>query len=301
MSINTNYTEKDFNALWSKTDTELKVIMSQAARKLLTQNIGYSEKADNERMYAAAQAVLTTKDNRRSRETEIKDTYKEKIKQAYVNLKAAFTPNGQLVAAILEEEDCLTESEIHSWCDELQAIDDDEFHELLQDLVDDGVIGKMATDYLVPEERYQLLRLCFKSLGFEYSQKVTYTSWLKKILPHKYPEKDFTKFFDFSSHILKELDWEKETFYPEDLFWKMDLEVKPSSYFETPEENLELLEKAGHKSPVLRNALREGDATGLYHQVKDVIARLHKWGVLSSFEGCYYLPLLGERNDAEAV
>lgn len=293
-STNTNYYKKDFNALWRKTDTELKVIMSQAARKLLTQNIGFSEKADNQSKYAAAQAVLAVKEIRKSREATIKETYEEKIKKAYLNLKAAFTPNGQLVAAILEEEDCLTESEIHSWCDELQAIDDGEFHELLEDLASDGVIGKMDADDPASETKYQLLRVCLKSLGFDYLSRGRYSSWLKKILPRRYPERNFTKFFEYTSHILKELERERETFYPEDLFWKMDLEVTSSDNLGSPKEKLELLEKAGHKSPVLRNAVRNQDATELYQQVNDVIERLHRWGVLSSFEGCYYLPLLGE-------
>ncbi len=300
MSTSINYTEKDFNVLWNKTDTELKVIMSRAARKLLTQNIGTTEKIDNERQYAAAQAVLTVKENRKLKEEKIKTIFEDKIKKAYLNLKAAFTPNGQLVAAILEEENSLTESEIHNWCDELQEIDDNEFHELLQNLVDDGVIGKVEADDVVPEEKYQLLRMCLKSLGFDRTQshggRETYTSWVRKYLPLRFPDKKFERFFDSSSHILEELDREKGTFYPEDLFWKMDLNAEPSE-FDTTEERLELLEGMGHKSLVLKNAVKTGDATGLYHQVKDVISRLHEWGVLSSFEGCYYLPLLGEKTE----
>lgn len=298
MSTNTPYSGDDFNALWSKTDTELKEIISQAARKLLTQNIGISEELDLKRKSGVAQAVLTVKEDRRSQKAKIKKAYEEKIKNAYLNLKAAFTPNGQLVAAILEEEGILTESEIHNWCDELQVIDDSEFHALLQDLVADGVIGKIDADYLVPEEKYQLLRLCLKSLGFDYLQahggRETYTSWLKKILPSRYPDNDFEKFFENSSHILNELKWEKETFYPEDLFWKMDSLVERSDC-ESPEERQEALEKAGHTSPTLWVAVGDGDAKALYRQVKGVISRLHGWGVLSSFEGCYYLPLLGEK------
>ena len=61
---------------------------------------------------------------------------------ALLTLKAAPTPNGQLVAAILEEEDGKTAEELAGWCDELDSLDDADFRALLSDLVDDGIIEK---------------------------------------------------------------------------------------------------------------------------------------------------------------
>ena len=56
-STNQKYLQRDFDALWTKSEAELKVTMSQAARTLLTQNVGYSEESDNKRKYADAEAV----------------------------------------------------------------------------------------------------------------------------------------------------------------------------------------------------------------------------------------------------
>ena len=72
--------------------------------------------------------------------------------KAILNLPNAATLNGQLVAAILEEvPDGLTQKQIASWCDELEAIPEEDFKALLDGLVKEKIIE------LDEKGRYSLL------------------------------------------------------------------------------------------------------------------------------------------------
>ena len=74
---------------------------------------------------------------------------------ALLTLRAAATPNGQLVQAILEDEDRLSRSELAGWCDELASLDDAVLDQLLKDLVEDGVLESPDN-----EGRYRLRVVC---------------------------------------------------------------------------------------------------------------------------------------------
>ena len=280
-STNQKYLQRDFDALWSKSEAELKVTMSQAARTLLTHNVGYSEESDNKRKYAAAEAGLAEKERRKKEEDSIKKIYEQRVEKAFLNLKAAHTPNGQLVVAILEEEKSLTEDELHNWCVELQAINEDDFHSLLQDLVDDGVIYQPE----VSDGKYEILRLCLKSRTFDY--RYDYKTWVKKVIALKYPDKDFKVQFKTMEYTLSNLFLMREIFYPEDFF--SDLE------FLAKEGNMQEIEAQGYGTAAIRRAVEDKDLTLAYKMVRTNLDQLHKWGVLGSINGGYYLPLLGER------
>lgn len=73
------------------------------------------------------------------------------------NLPYAVTANGQLVAAILEDEDGLTEDELYTWCDELEQLERDDFILLLNGLRSEGVIK-------LSDNVYHLLAICGKNL-----------------------------------------------------------------------------------------------------------------------------------------
>ena len=60
----------------------------------------------------------------------------------FLRLKNAASPNGQLVAAILEDEDGKTAEELAGWCDELAEIPDEKFSELLEGLITEGFLEK---------------------------------------------------------------------------------------------------------------------------------------------------------------
>ena len=280
-STNQKYLQRDFDALWTKSEAELKVTMSQAARTLLTQNVGYSEESDNKRKYAAAEAVLAEKERRKKEEDSIKKIYEQKVEKAFLNLKAAHTPNGQLVVAILEEEKSLTEDELHNWCEELQAISEEEFHSLLQDLVDDGVIYQPE----VSDGKYEILRICLKAKSFNYPYD--YKSWVEKVLALKYPDKNFEKSLKNMKYTLSELDYMHAVFYPEDFFSSLEFMAKSG--------DMQEIKYLGYDNFAITSAVEDKDSTLVYQMVRDHLDRLHKWGVLSSINGGYYLPLLGER------
>ena len=81
----------------------------------------------------------------------------ERRQKAVLNLKTAVTPNAQLVAAILEDEDGKTMDELHFWCDELTTIDDAEFTTLLSNLVNENIITLI-------DDKYYIRRIVTESL-----------------------------------------------------------------------------------------------------------------------------------------
>ena len=91
-------------------------------------------------------------EEREKKAREWNDRLPERKAKAILNLPNAASPNGQLVAAILEEApDGLTEQQLASWCDELAAIPEEEFRALLDGLVGESILEKQE------DERYRLL------------------------------------------------------------------------------------------------------------------------------------------------
>lgn len=82
----------------------------------------------------------------------------DRKKKAAHNLPAATSYHGQLVAAILDEEDNLTAEGIRQWADELVAMDDEEYKKLLDALVDENIL------YINNDGNYSLLTLCTPNL-----------------------------------------------------------------------------------------------------------------------------------------
>lgn len=92
----------------------------------------------------ACKAILDAREGgekqRKQKQKEWDDQLEVRKDSAALSLKAAATPNGQLITAILEEEDGKTKEEIAGFCDELSMLEDAEIDTLLNDLVSDGVI-----------------------------------------------------------------------------------------------------------------------------------------------------------------
>ncbi len=83
---------------------------------------------------------------------EWKNRQAERKAKAILNLPFGASPNGQLVAAILEDApDGLTEKQLASWCDEFTAIPEEEFRALLDGLVGESILEKQE------DARYRLL------------------------------------------------------------------------------------------------------------------------------------------------
>ena len=79
-------------------------------------------------------------------------------RKAILNLPAATSYCGQLVAAVLEEEDGLTAEEIRQWSDDLTSMEDAEYKKLLADLCKEEIL------YCTTEGKYFLLSLCTSDL-----------------------------------------------------------------------------------------------------------------------------------------
>ena len=83
-----------------------------------------------------------------------KNKREKKKKSEFLYLKNAASPNGQLIAAILEDEDGKTAEELSGWCDELAELPEEELQALLDGLEKEGVLEKDD------EDRYRLLCVC---------------------------------------------------------------------------------------------------------------------------------------------
>ena len=94
--------------------------------------------------------------------------------KAILKLPNASGHPGQLVAAILEEENDLDRDAIRSWSEELLAMDDKSYEALLDGLVKEGVL---AVD---KKGHYSLLRICTANLFPENP-----TEWAKAVLTEK--------------------------------------------------------------------------------------------------------------------
>ncbi|MBQ3380049.1 MAG: hypothetical protein IJG50_09365 [Clostridia bacterium] len=100
---------------------------------------------------------------RQKRILQKKRDWEEKLEarkdEAILNLKYAASPNGQLVAAILEDEDGKTEEELYGWCDELSSLEEKDFHAMLEGLVSEGILVKYSDD-----DKYYLRVICDESM-----------------------------------------------------------------------------------------------------------------------------------------
>ena len=145
---------------WEKSDAQLWVLYNDASTTLLVGNPGISEKMDAQKQYDAAVAVMEAKKARGAAELQALEKRHKTRKELLGKLRAAHTPNGQLVAAILEDEVALTKESIAVWCSELAELSPEEMDQLLDDLVEDGVIS-------LDGDVYSLERICNETLAFE--------------------------------------------------------------------------------------------------------------------------------------
>lgn len=142
-----------------------RIILNENLKAQATNNVAELEKILGE--IDACNEIIANrkrhKENIQSAKEEWKRLCPLRQEKAILNLKAAASPNGQLIAAILEDEDGLTEHELESWCEELESLPEEDLRTLLSDLVSEGIIeghkdGKyflrrVCTGDLFPENR----------------------------------------------------------------------------------------------------------------------------------------------------
>ena len=211
------YSENVWNTLWRKSPAELRSICLQATAKLTTvpQTLGLSEKMAVEAEFAAAADILKEKDRRQTEDLE--GEWENIWAQSYLNLKEAYTPNGQLIAAILEDEDGKTLEEIMSWGEETLVFESGELLVLLNNLVNDGVLE------LKNDGKYYLLRTCESSLSFEYGGD--FEKWADKKIEEAGNNEASIHSAQLRMHIWSDIFFyhcNETLFYKEDLFETID-------------------------------------------------------------------------------
>ena len=92
----------------------------------------------------AARQILDERKEKKQQKKDALDRWQnsqdEELRRCMLNLPCGSSANGQLVAAILEDEDGLTAQQIGGWCDELSQLDENTLDELLDGLVRERVL-----------------------------------------------------------------------------------------------------------------------------------------------------------------
>lgn len=263
-----------------KSDIELEQYILQIVQKV--QSISASSPGalvQAEELLAEAticQEIIEGRKAKRDRIQRAHEEWEENLPKrrlaAILNLKEAVTPNGQLVAAILEDEGSLSEQEISAWCDELAAMEQSALHALLEALVQAGVLA-------FQNNKYSLRQICTESLFPENP-----IEWALRRLGGK-------ELSDEEKAILKMLEIRKSALSPEDF-----LDIVNTTNDRTlavvvralwgPQPNLK------EKYQALKDRLKE-DCFGT------IIYGLARENLLTSeiIDGVdlYYFPMLGER------
>lgn len=145
-----------------KSDSELQQIIVKNARIVAGLGPDARSVAQGYQLLGESDAcneLLSQRQENRERVKNYKNEWRETLQKrrddALLSLRAAATPNGQLVQAILEDEERMSQEELAGWCDELGSLDDETLSQLLNDLLDDDVLEWPDAD-----GRYRLRAVC---------------------------------------------------------------------------------------------------------------------------------------------
>jgi len=277
------YSDDDWYEAWRKSDAELKIQQVRSTTTVLTGNPGFREEMDAKAKFAAASDVLVAREERnKTKESRVKAREKAE-EEAYYRLKAAYTPNGQLVAAILEEEDGKTLGEIAGWCDELAALDTADFERILQDLKDDGILEKTG-------DKYYLNRICTKTLGFESLEGLQ--KWAARRIANKEGEtgeKAIAEIREYNDPLMDIISsFGTASFYPEDLLKWIDYHNELVDYSGQGEELSTMAKIRRRKGIRADRRIEDGAVLGSLNTLVD-------YGILKTDGKVYWVPLLGEK------
>ena len=197
-----------------KTKAELRAILTHNAIAISSksgddaQNMLAESQACSEllqKMISAEEYLLQEGLQQEFAEVTWKNSLENRRNKAILNLPAATSYHGQLVAAVLDEEDGLTADEIRNWSDELLAMADHEYEKLLTDLCNEEILC------CTKEGVYSILSLCMPDL-----MRTNVMLWLAK--HYDYVTEENASFFHegeraFLHHLLNtrkpatEIDW----------------------------------------------------------------------------------------------
>lgn len=155
-----------YSDLEKLSDDDLRSIVLNNARKIMAMPMNptpaqYSESQKLLGEQNAANEILKGRKEKRDKmKASISEWEKRKEEVPYDNflkLKAASSANGQLVAAILEDEVEMSAADLAGWCEELASLDDLAFKELLDELVKERVLT-------IKDDKYRLMHVCTQTL-----------------------------------------------------------------------------------------------------------------------------------------
>ena len=146
-------------------DEQLREVFLTNARLIAGLSNSMNDIAEGYRLMGESEACSEILSERQSRREQIKKKKEEwkkglpvRKERAVLQIPTAVSPNGQLVAAILEDEDGKTAEELSGWCDELGSLDEQELEKLLGGLEKEGVVKRDS------DGQYHLRRLCTEDL-----------------------------------------------------------------------------------------------------------------------------------------
>lgn len=132
-----------------KSDEELDALMYQHYRKISQLPMTPDGHAEMERLTGEMEAIkeiLALREKYRENLSAMIERWTKDLparkRAAVLHLPNAVSPNGQLVAAILEDEDGKSADELAGWCDELAALDAESFQALLDGLVQEKILTR---------------------------------------------------------------------------------------------------------------------------------------------------------------
>lgn len=244
--------------LGNMSDAELREIVTNNSIK----SFGMKNTAELERIVRESKFCASLVESRAKARNEWKNNLRARKHNAILNLKTAVTPTGQLIAAILEDEDSMTVDELCSWCEELEKMGQGEVQTILDALVSEGVLRKK-------ENTYQLYRVCTESLFPE--DPVEWANRVTKLRRGK-PIHDECKRI-----LLRVLKWHGKA-------------MDPTDFPKEIEEYEVYLRCEGKLAPVLQE-IRKLDNVNV---IRRICQEFVLDGILGETDGVYYFTMLGE-------
>ena len=145
-------------------DDELRQIVLDNAKKAISLPSTASSLTALAEINGESQAcnmILESRAKKRAAIKEGKENWnkqlQERKEEAILSLPAASSSRGQLITAILEDQDGCTAEEIADFCEELSDLPEEEMQALLKELTKEGVIYPL-------DGRYHLLDICTETL-----------------------------------------------------------------------------------------------------------------------------------------
>ena len=247
----------------NKTDSELqRVVQNNALKAAASNSVVEMETLVEESEYCSS--LLQARANARK---EWRKTLPDRKRKAILNLKTAATPNGQLIAAILEDEGSLTVEEICSWCEELHELGQDKVQKILDELVSEGVLKKNGKAY------YSYI-IYTKHLFPEHPADWALKTWSQ----NGFSASDDSILFI----LLQALEIHGEAMDPTD-FLDVIAENKSKIFLAAPKEK---------RSSILYTIDTLGE--NRIDRIKRTLTKCCNNEILSNARGVYYFPMVGE-------